>query len=326
MLRFNKKDSSFSSAEKSSLKENKILQRYDLQKAIVTSWEEFKNEIGLPSAFLIGQEITPDNSTQNSLDLLAYDAEDSSLIVIELKREKNKLQLLQAISYAAMVSKWDKETIIQHINHQKVADYEELLGIVNSNELNTEIKIVLIAESFDPEVIVTADWLTAFSLNIYAYAIEMHRLSDEKFLTIDQRYPLKELSDVYESRKISRSSKMTKKEMTWEDVISACEYDFAARAVKMCRQIKAGDSNRKRFIHVAENFQGFDNITFFFRNKYVNVYLLGGNDELFDKLLTNLSGDPKHGTWRDGFSLQIDDELQFRELIDLDDRFQLERA
>ena len=170
MLRFNKKNSSFSSAEKSSLKENKILERYDLQKAIVTSWEEFKNEIGLPSAFLIGQEITPDNSTQNSLDLLAYDAEESSLIVIELKREKNKLQLLQAISYAAMVSKWDKETIIQHINHQKVADYEELLGIVNSNELNTEIKIVLIAESFDPEVIVTADWLTAFSLNIYAYA------------------------------------------------------------------------------------------------------------------------------------------------------------
>jgi hypothetical protein len=33
----------------------------------------------MPSAFLIGEEITPDNSTQNSLNLLAYDAEDSSL-------------------------------------------------------------------------------------------------------------------------------------------------------------------------------------------------------------------------------------------------------
>jgi len=321
MLKFNTDNSSFDSIGKSSLRESNILERYDLQKAIVSSWEEFKNELGFPSAFLIGQEITPDNSTQNNLDLLAYDADDSSLIVIELKRDKNKLQLLQAISYAAMVAKWDKETIVRHIKQQKFADYEELLGIVDSNELNPDIKIILIAEGFDPEVIVTADWLTTFSLNIYAYAIELHQLFDEKFLTIDQRYPLKELSDVYESRKTSRSSKNIKKDITWEEVISACEYEFASRAINMCREMKPGDPSRKRFIQIAEKFQGFQNLTFFFRNKYVNVYLLGGNNDLFEELLSKLSGDPKHGTWRDGFSLIIEKETQFMELVGLDARF-----
>ena len=321
MLKFNTDNSSFDSIEKSSLKESNILERYDLQKAIVSSWEEFKNELGFPSAFLIGQEITPDNSTQNNLDLLAYDADDSSLIVIELKRDKNKLQLLQAISYAAMVAKWDKETIVHHIKQQKVSDYEELLGIVDSNELNPDIKIILIAEGFDPEVIVTADWLTTFSLNIYAYAVEMHQLSDEKFLTIDQRYPLKELSDVYESRKISRRSTNLKKDVSWEEVISACEYDFASRAINMCKKIKPGDPGRKRFIQIANKFQGFENITFFFRNKYVNVYLFGGNENLFEELISKISGDPKHGVWRDGFSLTIEKESQFKQLIDLDSRF-----
>ena len=41
----------------SDLGENEILERYDLQKAIVNSWEEFTNEIGMPELYLIGQKI-----------------------------------------------------------------------------------------------------------------------------------------------------------------------------------------------------------------------------------------------------------------------------
>ena len=93
MLKFDTNAGKLQHIPQSNLRDNNLLERYDLQAAIVESWDLFKNEIGLPSAFLIGEEVTPDNTTQNSIDLLAYDADDSSLIVIELKRDKNKFQL-----------------------------------------------------------------------------------------------------------------------------------------------------------------------------------------------------------------------------------------
>ena len=61
MLKFNTEDASFEQVAKSSLTEKGILERYDLQKAILTSWDAFKNELGMPSAFVIGEEITHDD-------------------------------------------------------------------------------------------------------------------------------------------------------------------------------------------------------------------------------------------------------------------------
>ena len=207
MLKFNNTAMSFESVAKSNLQENNMGERSHLQACIIKSWDLFRDELGMPSAFLIGEEITPDNSTQNRLDLLAYDSDDSSLVVIELKKDRNKLQLLQAISYAAMISDWDKETIIEHINRHQPADYEELLEIIESDDFNQTIKIILIAESFDPEVIVTADWLkTEYSLNISAFALEVNKDNEKIFFNIDQRYPLKELSDAYVSKSHNRKN------------------------------------------------------------------------------------------------------------------------
>ena len=71
MLKFDTIAGKFEHVAESNLRDNNLLERSDLQAAIVGSWDLFKNEIGFPSAFLIGQEITPNNTTQNSIDLLA---------------------------------------------------------------------------------------------------------------------------------------------------------------------------------------------------------------------------------------------------------------
>ena len=102
MLKLNPEQGRLEAVPATELRRENILERYDLQNAIVHSWELFKNEIGIPSAFLIGEEINPHPSTNNSIDILAFDPDDSSLVVVELKRDKNKLQLLQALSYAGM--------------------------------------------------------------------------------------------------------------------------------------------------------------------------------------------------------------------------------
>lgn len=110
-----------------------------------------RNQIGLPSAFLIGQEINPDSSTQDAcFPTSAYDADTSSLIVIELKRDSNKLQLLQALSYAAMISRWDSKTLISNIQRNLNPEYEELVEIITSTTLNADVRVVLVAGRVRP--------------------------------------------------------------------------------------------------------------------------------------------------------------------------------
>jgi len=115
MLKFDPSSKSFQNLQQSQLKEEGILERYDFQESIVSSWDIIKNQIGLHTAYLIGQEIKPHPSVGNSIDLLAFDPDDSSLIVIELKRDRNKLQLLQSLSYASMVATWDSDLLISKI-------------------------------------------------------------------------------------------------------------------------------------------------------------------------------------------------------------------
>jgi len=166
MLVFDRKNKKLSKFDESSLNKEKLLERTDLQKAIVNSWDAFRNEIGFSSAILIGEEINPDNSTQDSLDILAFDSEDSSLLVIELKRDRNKLHLLQAISYAAMVSSKTKDEIIDISRKQNASEHEELVELLETTDISNDVKIILLAESYHPEVIITADWLKTYGVSI----------------------------------------------------------------------------------------------------------------------------------------------------------------
>lgn len=319
MLRFDKKNKTLTKIHETNLKNEKLLEREDLQKAIIKSWDAFRNEIGFSTAVLIGQEINPDSSTLDRLDILALDSEDNSLIVFELKRERNKLQLLQAISYAAMLSKKEKKELIDIANNQKCFEFEEVIESLETADLNSEIKIVLIAESFHPEIIMTADWLKNYGLTIYAFAIVIHSIGDETHLRLDQRYPLKELTEVYESRKPPRKTEL--KQLSWDEVISKCDYKFAKRAVSMCRKFQEGDSSRRRFNHIIKDYQGFYAISFFFRKKYINIYLKGGDLDLFNNLIEKLPKTIQTSSWRDGFSIQLTSENELISFISLDNRF-----
>jgi hypothetical protein len=297
------------------LRTENILERYDLQKAIVNSWELFRNEIGLPQAFLIGEEVNPHSSTNNSIDILAFDPDDSTLIVIELKRDKNKLHLLQALSYAGMVSTWDAETVITKIQPQFNPEPDELIDLLKSGELSQEIQVVLIAEIFDPEVILTADWLsTGYSLRIAAFAIESYTMGDSIFLSCDQRYPLKELSEVYETRKKRVSSRRERPTIEWEDVIPKLKYSFGEKGIELCKRVQAGDPGRRRF-EVRKNFDGFTWITLNFRENYINVYIKGQFDGAEELLQSKFKSQIEISTWRDGVSFLVSDEEQFDDLV-----------
>jgi RecB family endonuclease NucS len=87
-----------------------LLERSDLQRMIVTAPGAFCAEIAEELLFL-GEEVTPTDVVSDRIDILAMDRQ-GAVVVVELKRGANKLQLLQALSYAAMISEWETEGIV----------------------------------------------------------------------------------------------------------------------------------------------------------------------------------------------------------------------
>lgn len=316
MLKFDTHNRKIHPLESTELKTEDLLERNDLQQTICNSWDLFKFEIGLPSAYLIGQEIQPGGPTQNRIDILAFDADDSSLVVIELKRDRNKLQLLQSLSYAAMVGKWDAEILIPKIQRECTPDIDELTDLINANDLNNDIKIILIAENYDPEVIITSDWLVSnYALNITAFAISLYKMANDTFLALDQKYPLKELSDSYDLRRSPKKNKK-KQEITWDEITHKLNYPFAEEAIAKCLAIKPGDPSRQRFLHIKTGLDGFRWVTLMFRKNYINTYIIGSyeNDEEF--LRTKFGKDAEISSWKHGWSVLIRTQEQYIKLFD----------
>ncbi|MBL4716297.1 MAG: hypothetical protein JKX95_06640 [Bacteroidia bacterium] len=316
MLKFDLENKRFEKLVESDLTNEQILERYDFQTSILNSWETVKNNLNLPSAYLIGKEIKPHSSVKDSIDLLAFDPDDSSLIVIELKRNKNKLQLLQALSYAAMVATWDNDRLISEIQKDINPEPEELIDLINNNELNSEIKIILVSELYDPEVIITAEWLSSrYQVNITAFAVSLHKLDKQYFVNFEQRLPLKELADTYEVRGPRSKSARRAENINWEDVIPKLKYDFGRKAVELCLTEKEGDASRRRFVGFRSNYDGFDWISINFREKYLNIYLKGKSENAEQVLQDKFTSKIEISTWAEGFSFKLDKEKQFNELV-----------
>lgn len=316
MLRLNTTTGKFEQVEETALKEKKLLERYDLQKAIVSSWDVFKNEIGIPSAYLIGQEINPDPCTQDAMDLLAYDPDESSLIVIELKRDKHKLQLLQALGYAAMVSRWNSETLLSKVQRELNPEFEDLEAILSNTPLNSNVHVVLVAEAFDPEVIITAHWLADnYSVDITALAVQLYQIEGQIFITVDQRYPLRELDEAYEKRGRNREAKPVQDLIDWDEVIPKLTYPFGERGIRLCQRHRDGDPGRGRFGGIRRAYDGFDRITINFRRNYVNLYLKGKFEGDKELLQSKFRTPIEVTSWRDGYSINISNEDQFNDTV-----------
>ena len=67
MLRFDLEGQRFEPLLETQLRDQKVPERYDLQRAIVNSWDLFKNEIGLPNCFFAGEEVNRDGKSSSPL-------------------------------------------------------------------------------------------------------------------------------------------------------------------------------------------------------------------------------------------------------------------
>lgn len=226
MLRIEKDSKTLTSLNKVTMPDSGITERYDLQKMICNSPSVFFNEMS-EEIQLVGEEVRPTEFVENRIDLLGID-KDGSTVVVELKRGSNKLHLLQALSYSAMMSSWQPDELIKQYEtfSKSTTPEEDIEQFVaeDIDSLNSSQRIILIAEDFDYEVLVTAEWLTNFyGVDIKCYRLHISKeLNGSEYMTCTCIFPPPEISEYVGKRGRKRAS-VTSSPNDWEDVLAGIQ-------------------------------------------------------------------------------------------------------
>jgi len=199
MLKIDRNSKNLTRLATPTLAESSITERYDLQECIANSPNDFFAEMG-EDLFLVGTEIMPSKDVQDRIDLLTIDRE-GKVVVIELKRGSNKLQMFQAISYAGMISHWDPEELLSLLDDQQQEALENFLDC-DTDQINSAQRVILVAESIDYSLLIGTQWLCEqYEVDIICCRIALATDSDgqAEYLACSTVYPPKEL--VKEARK-----------------------------------------------------------------------------------------------------------------------------
>src|SRR5262249_3300021 len=203
---------------------------------------------------IIGSEVHPTDFVADRIDLLAVDP-DGGAVIIEIKRDSHKLHLLQALSYAGMVAKWEPKQFIEQLCEfhkgdqrtfeQAKDELEELLEEGDIEAINRNQRIVLLAEAFDYEVLVTAEWLTErYDVDIRCYRVSLAKNGEDDFLTCTRAYPPPELTDITIRRR--RQNGNGKPETTdWGEALKSKENKAVVKFFQ--QELAAGRSNNPKY-------------------------------------------------------------------------------
>jgi hypothetical protein len=163
------------------------------------SADDFFTELD-ENLLLIGEEVQPTKFVADRIDLLAVDREGVA-VIIEIKRGADKLQLLQALPYAAMLSKWTDQNLRaqyqRFCNQYSQEPRKELSDFLGPNvTLNQDQRIILLAEDFDYEVLATAEWLTEqYGVDLRCFRLALATDNAHEFLTCTCVFPPPEIGE-----------------------------------------------------------------------------------------------------------------------------------
>lgn len=223
MLKIDRSAQTFTRLDLPTMRELKLLERQHLQEFICNSPDAFFAELG-QKLFLIGSEVVPSETVPDRIDLLAVDRE-GKVVVIELKRGSHKLQLLQAIGYAAMMGQWDSSDILNLCDAERregLLDFVE----VDEQEIGRSQRIILVAEDFEYEVLVAAEWLAErHGVDIQCCRIGLSKdpKSREEFLVCSTIYPAPELASHARIRSARRTPGSPQRWGSWEEALASIE-------------------------------------------------------------------------------------------------------
>src|SRR3569623_1663155 len=203
---------------------------------------------------IVGSEISPADIVRDRIDILGVDPAGTA-VVIELKRDGHKLHLLQAIAYASMIAKWQPRQFVEALSQycqdhfpeqssqtfqQSKEQLDDILEDGDTESINRYQLIVLLAEHFDYEVLVTAEWLTEkYEMDVRCYRISLAKIGEDEFLTCTSVYPPQELTEVAVRRRRCGTN-LTAANSTWDDIMKSISNEsermFVQRELSVQRQ------------------------------------------------------------------------------------------
>jgi hypothetical protein len=160
-----------------------------------------------PDTFVLAEEFGDWADSWRSIDLLCLDKE-AKLVVVELKRTENGGHMdLQAIRYAAMVSKMTfADAVAAHSkflikNGAEGSEAESaILGFLGwdepkGNEFAQDVKIILVSADFSKEITTSVLWLNERELDIRCVRMRPYEFMGKTLVDIQQLLPLPEAAD-----------------------------------------------------------------------------------------------------------------------------------
>jgi hypothetical protein len=224
MLKVDRVNQSFHPLDEPSFAAAQFLEREDLQECIYNSSTEFFAEIG-EAVFVLGKEVTPSQTVSDRIDLLGIDAQGTAVIV-ELKRGSNKLHMLQAISYAGMISRWGLDDFRSLLSEESWEDLTESFLDVEPGTINQQQRLLLVAEGFDYALLSGAEWLSerhGVDIRCATVALTTDSQTGDEYLVCDSIFPPPALAEQAVARGGSFRSSTQSTWESWEEALAGVE-------------------------------------------------------------------------------------------------------
>lgn len=179
-----------------------IREREDLQRILRAHIDAIA-----PETFVIAEEFSDWEGSWRSIDLLCLD-KLANLVVVELKRTEDGGHMeLQAIRYAAMISKMTfADAVSAHAKFlakigENITEAENsILSFLGwddpkENEFGQDVRIVLVSANFSKEITTSVIWLNERGLDIRCVRLIPYEFGGKTLLDIQQVLPLPEAAE-----------------------------------------------------------------------------------------------------------------------------------
>lgn len=179
-----------------------IRERQDLQALLRDAIDVIDDDI-----MVLAEEFGDWEESRRRIDLLCLDR-NARLVVVELNRTEDGGHMeLQAIRYAAMVSKMTFQAAVEaHRSHLRRLDRDEcsaehaILKFLAWNEPREElfandVRLILVAADVSNELMTTVIWLGQHDIDIRCVKLEPYKYRNRIFIDVQQVFPLPEAAD-----------------------------------------------------------------------------------------------------------------------------------
>jgi hypothetical protein len=180
-----------------------VQERHDLQRLIRDQIEILADDV-----LIVCEEFCDWEDSKRRIDLLGIDRQ-ANLVVVELKRSDDGGHMeLQAIRYAAMVSKMTFEHVVEVfsdylIERSKNEDArEQILQFLawdspDEEKFGQDVRIILASAEFSRELTSSVLWLNEHGLDIRCVRLRPHTDGKRLLLDVQQVLPLPEASEYF---------------------------------------------------------------------------------------------------------------------------------